>query len=110
MLLEYATGSMNGQASVLMRPTACADLWSHVHDLESLGGALIDDIEPAAVGGGARQKVMAMWTNPSRRLSSRGGDRISGSDPRAYSGAAAEPSGGRCGRSHGGPLAVVSGT
>ena len=66
MLLEYATGSMNEQASVLIAThlALCPTCRSHVHDLESLGGALIDDIEPAAVGGDARQKVMAMLDQP----------------------------------------------
>ncbi len=66
MLLEYATGSMNEQASVLIAThlALCPMCREKVRAMESVGGALIDEIEPALVGSDARQNVMAMLDAP----------------------------------------------
>ena len=66
MLLEYATGSMNEQASVLIAThlALCPMCREKVRAMESVGGALIDEIEPALVGSDARQNVMAMLDQP----------------------------------------------
>lgn len=66
LLFDYATGSLAEPVALVVASHAalCGECRTQVRAAESLGGALLDAIEPVEVDGGALEAVMARLDEP----------------------------------------------